>query len=290
VRRFRAAAPVRRFLAHRLAVLGLIVFVVLLLFASVGRLLWRYDDADFTNAFSEGPSAAHPFGTDSAGHDLFAQVLSGTSRSMEIALFVAVLSTALGAMVGAVAGYYRGLADSGLMRFVDLVLTLPIYAVAALLGHQVGTSKHGWFAIALVLALLLWAPIARVVRGVTLSLREQDFIEASRALGASNRWIISRHVLPNVSGPIVVNATVCVAVAILAETALSYVGFGVRSPDVSLGSLVAAAQAASSTRWWLFYYPGGVLIALVLSVNFIGDGLRDALDPARSGQAAGVRR
>jgi ABC-type dipeptide/oligopeptide/nickel transport system permease subunit len=143
----------------------------------------------------------------------------------------------------------------------------------------VGGGRSGWFSIALVLSLLLWAPIARVVRGVTLSLREQDFIEAARALGASNRWILTRHVLPNASGPIIVNATVYVAVAILAETALSYVGFGIQSPDVSLGSLVAVNEAASATREWLFYWPGVVLIVLVLSVNLIGDGLRAALDP-----------
>jgi ABC-type dipeptide/oligopeptide/nickel transport system permease subunit len=273
-------AALRRFFAHRLAVVGLLVFGVLCLLAFVGRQFWRYDFGDFTDAYSEGPSGAHPFGTDSSGHDLFAQVLRGTARSLEIALFVAVISTALGAIVGAVAGYYRGLADSGLMRLVDLILTLPLYAVAALLGHQVGAGQHGWISIALVLALLLWAPTARVVRGVTLSVGQQDYIEASRALGASNRWIIARHVLPNASGAIIVNGTVCVAVAILAETALSYVGFGVRPPDVSLGSLVAAAEAASSTRWWLFYYPGAVLAVLVLSVNFIGDGLRDALDPS----------
>ncbi len=273
---------VRRFLAHPTAVLGLALFSVLFLLAFVGRHLWRYDQTDFTDAYSEPPSAAHPFGTDSASHDMFALVLRGTYRSIEIALLVAVLSTLIGALVGAAAGYYRGLTDSGLMRFVDLVLTLPLYAVAALLGHQFGATKHGWFAIGLVLALLLWAPIARVVRGVTLSLREQDFIEASRALGASNRWIIVRHVLPNASGSIIVNATVYVALAILAETALSYVGFGVRPPDVSLGSLVASGEAASSTRWWLFYTPGLVLILLVLAVNFIGDGLRDALDPSGS--------
>jgi peptide/nickel transport system permease protein len=258
---------------------GLVVFLVLVFASFVGRRLWRYDYTDLTGQYSQPPSLAHPFGTDSGSYDLLAQVLRGTSRSIEIALFVAVVSTVLGAFVGAVAGYYHGLVDGGLMRVVDLVLTLPLYAIAALLGHQVGGGRSGWLSIALVLSLLLWAPIARVVRGVTLSLREQDFIEAARALGASDRRIITRHVLPNASGPIIVNATIYVAVAILAETALSYVGFGIQAPDVSLGSLVSAAQAASATRQWLFYYPGVVLAVLVLSVNLIGDGLRAALDP-----------
>lgn len=278
-RRRAGRVALRRFFAHRPAVIGLVILLVLIFAAFVGRHLWRYDYGDFTGDYSDPPSAAHPFGTDSSGHDLFAQVLRGTARSIEIALFVAVVSTVIGALVGAVAGYYRGLADSGLMRVVDLVLTLPLYAIAALLGHQVGSGRSGWISIALVLALLLWAPIARVVRGVTLSLREQEFIEAARALGASDRWILFRHVLPNAGGTIIVNATVYVAVAILAETALSYVGFGIRSPDVSLGSLVAAAQAASATRRWLFYYPGLVLTVLVLSVNLVGDGLRVAFDP-----------
>lgn len=279
----------RRFLHHRTGMAGLVVLVVLVLAAFVGSHLWRYDYQEFTNAFSEPPSMQHPFGTDNLGHDLLAQVLRGTTRSIEIAAVVAVLGTAIGTVLGAVAGYYRGITDGGLMRLADLVLTLPLYAVAALLGHQVGASDHGWVSIGLVLALLLWAPIARSVRGVTLSVREQDYIEAARALGASNRHILFRHVLPNVRGQIIVNATVYVAIAILAETALSYVGFGVRPPDVSLGSLVANAEAASSTRSWLFYYPGLVLTLLVLSVNFVGDGLRDALDPTR-GRSRGAGR
>lgn len=278
----RSPAPVRRFLANRSAVVGGVVLLLLVLFSFVGPYLWRYDHTDLTGAYSEAPSGAHPFGTDGAGHDLFAQVLSGTARSVEIAFVVAVLATTVGALVGAVAGHYGGFADSGLMRAADLVLTLPLYAVAALLGHQVGGGESGWIAIALVLSLLLWAPIARVVRGVTLSLRTADYIEAARALGASDRHILWRHVLPNASGSIIVNATVYVAVAILAETALSYVGFGIQAPDVSLGSLVAAAEAASSTRSWLFYYPGLVLTALVLAVNLVGDGIRDALDPGSS--------
>jgi ABC-type dipeptide/oligopeptide/nickel transport system permease subunit len=270
-------AAVGRFLANRAAVVGLVVFVLLVLLAFVGRRLWRYDYDDLTGAYSAPPSAAHPFGTDASSHDLFAQVLRGTARSIEIAIVVAVVSTTIGTVVGAVAGYFRGLVDGALMRLVDLVLTLPLYAVAALLGHQVGSEAKGWIAIALVLALLLWAPTARVVRGVTLGLRNLEFLEAARALGAGNRHILLRHVLPNAAGPIIVNATLSVAIAILAETALSYVGFGIQPPDVSLGSLVSAAEAASATRAWLFYFPGLAIVVLVLAVNVIGDGVRDAV-------------
>jgi ABC-type dipeptide/oligopeptide/nickel transport system permease subunit len=252
------------------------------LVAFVGRRLWRWDYDELTGAYSEPPSPAHPFGTNENGYDMLALVLRGTARSIQIALFVAVVSTVLGTVVGAVAGYVRGLTDGFLMRIVDLVLTLPLYAIAALLGHQVGGGASGWLGLAVVLSLLLWAPIARVVRGVTLGLRGQDFLEAARALGATDRQVLVRHVLPNASGAIIVNATVCVAIAILAETALSYVGFGIQAPDVSLGLLVANAQAASATRSWLFYYPGLVLIVLVLTVNLIGDGLRDAFDPRSS--------
>ncbi|MDQ1672033.1 MAG: glutathione transport system permease protein [Frankiaceae bacterium] len=273
------AAAWRRFAANRAALVGLVVFVLLVLAAFVGRRLWRWDYRDLTGAYSEPPSLQHPFGTNESGYDMLARVLKGTARSIEIALFVAVVSTALGTVIGAVAGYTRGLTDGFLMRVVDLVLILPLYAIAALLGHQVSGKSGGWFGLAVVLSLLLWAPIARVVRGVTLGLREQEFLDAARALGATDRQILLRHVLPNASGTIIVNATVCVAIAVLAETALSYVGFGIQAPDVSLGLLVANAEAASSTRSWLFYYPGLVLIVLVLTVNLIGDGLSDAFDP-----------
>ncbi|MFD0891628.1 ABC transporter permease, partial [Streptosporangium algeriense] len=189
-------------------------------------------------------------------------------------------------VVGVVAGFHRGRADALLMRVVDLFLTVPTIAVAAVLGHNFA-GESGWFLIAAVLAALMWTTVARVVRGVALGLREREFVAAARALGASNTRIMVSHILPNIAGPIIVSVTVLVASAILAETALSFIGFGVQPPDTSLGLLVANAQSAVGTRPWLFYSPGVVILLIALSINFIGDGLRDALDPA---QTRGPRR
>jgi ABC-type dipeptide/oligopeptide/nickel transport system permease subunit len=268
---------VRRFLQHRLAVASLVVLVLLVLLAYVGGALWKYDFGEFTPDNSDAPSLEHPFGTDAQGKDQFAQVLRGTQISLQIAVLVALFSTLVGTVWGAVAGYFGGLADTIMMRISDLILTLPLLAVAAMLAHNFGGS---WWLISLVIAGLYWAYVSRVARGVVLSLREKEFIEAARALGASD--IIFRHLVPNALGSIIVNATILVAVAILLETSLSYLGFGVRAPDTSLGILVSEAQTALTTRPWLFYFPGLFIILIALTINFIGDGLRDALDPQQT--------
>jgi ABC-type dipeptide/oligopeptide/nickel transport system permease subunit len=269
----------RRFLQHRLAVVSLVVLVLLVLLAYVGGALWKYDFGQFTPDNSEAPSLNHPFGTDAAGKDQFAQVLRGTQISLQIAVLVALFSTLVGTIWGAIAGYFGGLADTVMMRVSDLVLTLPLLAVAAMLAHNFGGS---WWLISLVIAGLYWAYVSRVARGVVLSLREKEFIEAAKALGASDARIIFRHLVPNALGAIIVNATILIAVAILLETALSYLGFGVRPPDTSLGILVSEAQTALTTRPWLFYFPGLFIILIALTINFIGDGLRDALDPQQT--------
>jgi peptide/nickel transport system permease protein len=269
----------RRFLRHKAAVISLVLFLAVILLAFVGGALWHYDYADLSSPASVPPSAAHPFGTDNLGHDTFAQVLRGTQRSIEIALLIAFLAGLVGTLWGAVAGYYRGITDSVMMRIADLVLTLPLLAVAAVLTRA--TSGSWWF-VALVIAALQWAYVARVVRAVVLSLREKEFIEASRALGATDRWIIFRHLIPNALGPIIVNVTILVAAAILVETALSFLGLGVQPPDTSLGLLVSDADTAVSTRPWLFYFPGAFIVVIALTINFIGDGLRDAFDPTQT--------
>ena len=270
---------VRRFMQHRLAVGSLVVLVLLILLAYVGSALWKYDFGQFTPDKSDAPSLDHPFGTDAAGKDQFAQVLRGTQISLQIAVLVAFFSTVVGTVWGAVAGYFGGLTDTILMRISDLVLTLPLLAVAAMLAHNFGGS---WWLISVVIAGLYWAYVSRVARGVVLSLREKEFIEAAKALGASDARIIFRHLVPNALGSIIVNATVLVAIAILLETSLSYLGFGVRPPDTSLGILVSEAQTALTTRPWLFYFPGLFIILIALTINFIGDGLRDALDPQQT--------
>lgn len=276
-----------RFRRHRLAAAALVVLVLVALFAFVGPLLWRYGHDDITPDNSQPPSGAHPLGTDSLGHDLLAQVMRGTQQSLLIALTVAFGAAVVGTVIGIVAGYYRGRTDALLMRLVDLFLTVPTIAVAAVLGHNFAGSGGGWMLIAAVLAALMWTSVARVVRGVVLGLREREFISAARALGSSDVRIMLRHVLPNVAAPIIVSVTILVATAILAETALSFIGFGVQPPDTSLGLLVANAQSAVATRPWLFYFPGLVILLIALSINFVGDGLRDALDPT---QTRGPRR
>ncbi len=277
--RSQAQLVARRFRQHRLAVVSLSVLLALVLLAFIGGWLWKYSVADLTSDESVPPSWDHPFGTDAAGHDTFAQVLRGTKISIGIAVVGALVATAVGTVWGATAGYYGGRLDSVMMRIADLVLTLPFLAVAAVLGHNVGGS---WWLIAAVIAGLYWAYVARVARGVVLSLREKEFVEAARAIGAGDARIIFRHLVPNALGSIIVNATVLVAVAILLETALSYLGFGVRPPDTSLGLLVSDAQTAVDTRPWLFFFPGLFIILIALTINFIGDGLRDALDPQQT--------
>jgi len=272
------AEVLRRFRRHRPAVVGLVAFLAIVLVAVVGPLVWRYPYTELTLDYNQPPSLAHPFGTDSIGHDELAQVLRGLQQSLAVALAIAVVGTVGGTLWGAISGYYRGPADSALMRVADLILTLPPIALAAALA---GTSG-AWWMIALILGGLSAPYVARVVRGAVLGLREQEYVEAARALGASDARIILRHLVPNASAVIIVNSTLLVATGILAETALSFVGFGVRAPDTSLGLLISDAQSAVLSRPWLFYCPGAFIILVALSVNFIGDGLRDALDPRQA--------
>ncbi|MGH3321095.1 MAG: ABC transporter permease [Streptosporangiaceae bacterium] len=268
----------RRFLRHRMAVASLIAFLCVVLFAFLGAALWHYGYHQTTPDNSVAPSLKHPFGTDALGHDEMAQVMRGAQQSIQIALLVTLIATSFGTAWGSVAGYYRGLADSLMMRFSDLVLTLPLLAVAGVLAN----GRGSWWLIALIIGGLQWAYVSRVARGVVLSLREKEFVEAAKALGASDRRIIFRHLVPNSLGTIIVNATILVALAILLETALSFLGIGVQPPDTSLGLLVSDAKTALSTRPWLFYFPGLFIILIALTINFIGDGLRDAFDPQQT--------
>jgi peptide/nickel transport system permease protein len=236
---------------------------------------------------TSGPSWSHWFGTDELSRDELSRVLHGGQVSLRVAFGVAILSTAIGVVIGALAGFYRGWLDGLLMRFTDLWIALPalpILAVAVSIGTidlgPFGTLDLGSpFGITLLLSLLLWGSIARVVRGATLSLREREFVDAARTIGASNTRIIVRHVLPNCFGLIAVNATLVVAEAILVETTLSFLGFGIQPPTPSWGNLLSNSIANLEDQWWLTVFPGLVIFLTVLAVNFVGDGLRDALDP-----------
>jgi peptide/nickel transport system permease protein len=275
----------RRFLRHRAAVAGLAMFVLLLLFAFVGPLLWT-QDLGAGGAAKVAPSSGHPFGTDRIGHDMLASVISGTRLSLQIALVVALVATVLGVVLGAMAGYLRGWVDGVIGRVIDLMLCIPALVVTAVLARHTFTlapsaqNSSNWLTVALILALFTsWFPIARTMRGMVLSLREKEFVEAARALGASTWRIVARHILPNTIDVIIVNATVTVAQAVLLESALSFIGLGVHRPDASLGLLINENKNELATLPWLFWFPFVFIVLISLSVNFIGDGLRDAFDP-----------
>jgi peptide/nickel transport system permease protein len=219
----------------------------------------------------------HPFGQDDIGRDYFALVMLGAQRSIQVMLVIGILAGIIGTVIGALAGYYRGTVDNVLMRFTDFIITIPVVIIGAVIGARVGNL--GAIFLAVFLGLFVWTGLARLVRGDFLSLREREFVDAARVAGASTRRIIFKHILPNAIGVIVVAVTLLLSSAILLETALSYLGFGVVPPDVSLGLLINEYQDSFTTRPWLFWYPGFFIVSIALSVNFIGDGLRDAFDP-----------
>ncbi len=273
----------RRFVRHKMAMTGLVVFLLLLLSSIIVPIFWHYSYSSITSDFATGPSAAHPFGTDLIGHDMLAQVMAGTLTSMETALLVAGISTVVGTLIGALAGYYGGVIDQLLMRLTDLVLIVPLLAILLVLSNKFSKQANSQLFVGLLIALLLWTYLARLIRGTFMSLREREFIEAEHAIGASTWRIILRHMVPNAAGAIVVNATLTVAAAILIEASLSFLGLGIQPPQVDLGTLIAAGEGAATTLPWLFYFPAVFLVLAILTVNFIGDGLRDALDPTQRG-------
>lgn len=272
----------RRFLRHRLAITSLLFLMGLIVLSLVGERIVGYTFSDLSGAYSQAPSKEHWFGTDTIGHDSFARTMRGARISLQVAVLVMLISTTIGTTVGAIAGYFRGWLDGLLMRVTDLFLSIPLLAILLVVASKYRGQRNNITAIVLLISAFFWMGLARIVRGVFLSLREREFVEAARALGAGNFRIIFRHILPNAVGPIIVNATLAIAVAILLEAALSFLGFGVSPPDISLGKLVSEGVQAMRTRWWLFYLPGLYLIAMVLCINFIGDGLRDAFDPQQT--------
>lgn len=286
----------KRFFRHRGALVAMIVlaFVIVLAFSSVGFQFgtwktggwWQYT-WNISVAVENGgrPTLSlfpftignHPFGQDEVGRDIFAVVMRGTQQSLMIMVIVGAIATIIGTVVGAISGYYRSWPDSVLMRFTDIVITIPVIVIGAVLGRRFG--GFGAPVLAVILGLVLWTGLARLVRGEFLSLREREFVDAARVAGARDRRIIFRHILPNAVGVIIVNSTLLMASAILIETGLSFLGYGVQAPDTSLGKIISENQVAFSTRPWLFWWPGVFIITIALCINFIGDGLRDAFDP-----------
>jgi peptide/nickel transport system permease protein len=273
-----------RFLRHRVAMASLVILAIIVVVAFSAEVITPYGfDGMNLRAARLAPTweGGHLFGTDKLGRDYFTRVLYGARTSIFVALVVALLSTLIGTLIGAVAGYFGGWIDDIFMRFTDLVLILPGLALLMILIAFIGEGSP--LQIAVILSSLMWTLIARVVRAQVLSMRTREFVEAATLSGASPWRVIWRHMLPNMMGPIIVNATLTVSSAILIESALSFIGFGVKPPTPALGQLISDGRGAMQTQWWLVTFPGLVIIAICLTINFIGDGLRDALD-ARQAQ------
>jgi peptide/nickel transport system permease protein len=269
----------RQFRQHRLALLGLAMFSFLCL-SSVLAGLSPYDpNRTSLLARFEAPSLAHPMGTDDLGRDELTRVLIGGRVSLLVGVTAMAVSIAVGTLVGAVAGYFGGRLDSILMRSTEAFIAFPQLFLLILLAALVGTNL---WTIVLVVGLLRWMPVARLVRAAFLQIKEQEYVGAARALGASTPAVMARHILPNALSPLIVAATLGVAGAILTESTLSFLGLGIQLPTATWGNMLRAAQNDMSTAPWLAFFPGLFIFLTILSVNYIGDGMRDALDPRKT--------
>ena len=272
----------RRFLRNRGALAGLAILALLILFALIGPLFspYTYTDVDFANLTSP-PAPGHPFGTNAAGNDTYAQAVHGLQRSLVIALVVSLLTTAVAAFVGSTAAYLGGVPEKIILGVIHFLLVVPSFLILALVSQQ----AHGdWLALILVLTVFGWMFSARVVWSLTTSLREREYVLATRFMGVGRLRIVLRHLVPNVASLLVVSFTLGMVAAVQSETALSFIGFGVQTPDVSLGTMLSDGANTVSSAPWLFFVPAALVTLLTVSMALIGDGLRDALDPSsRSG-------
>ncbi|MFG6401836.1 MULTISPECIES: ABC transporter permease [unclassified Microbacterium] len=274
----------RRFMRNRPAVAGAIIFVLIVLFAVFGPFTQQYDhvELDFL-ALSDGPSSSHWFGTNNAGNDLYAQVVVGLQRSLMIALTVSLGTTALAAIVGTTAAYFGGWYERIALLVIHFLMVVPTFLVLAMISNDSGGD---WRIIALMLVLVSWFFTARTIWTLSLSIREREYVAAARYMGVGGFRIVLRHMLPNIGSLLIINFTLGVVAAVQAETGLSFLGFGVKAPDVSLGSLIGVGAGTVTSSPWLFYFPAAVLVLLTVSMALVADGLRDALDPT---SAAGGR-
>ncbi|MGD0006020.1 MAG: ABC transporter permease [Anaerolineaceae bacterium] len=267
----------QNFKRHKIAVLASIVFILIALACFAAPLIAPYKfDAIDLSAIREPPAIAHLMGTDDLGRDLFTRILYGGRISILIGIFSAVIGTGLGTLVGAIAGFYGGPVDNILMRFTDIAYSIPTLPLLIVLSSF---SSSAVPTIILIIGFLSWMPTARVVRGSVLSAKEKEYIEAARMIGAPDGVIIWQHILPNVAGPIIVGATLGVGYAIITESSLSFLGLGVQPPTPTWGNMLMDSQATMAQKPWLTIFPGMAILIIVLAVNFIGDGLHDALDP-----------
>jgi peptide/nickel transport system permease protein len=282
----------RRFRRHKLALLSAVVLILLFVYAFGGGLIFPESYANYndTGLRLSPPSASHPFGTDTIGRDILARTVYGGQISLLIGLFAVTIETLVGILVGALAGYYGGVIDNILMRITEAMLNIPeiflLIVMAKFFGGKIpeislmGRIYSGSVVVIVaIIGLTSWMYLARIVRAEFLSLKENEFILAARATGTPNAEIIFRHILPNSIAPIVVSATLGVANAILAEAYISFLGLGVQPPTATWGNMLDGANNYLESAPWLWFFPGLLILLTVLSINFVGDGLRDALDP-----------
>ena len=284
----------RRFFKHRMAVIGLAMLGGVLLYVTVGAAFLSEDYANDTSVLYRWgpPDTERPFGSDNVGRDIMARTIWGGQISLMIGIISMTISITLGTVVGLVAGYFGGWVDSLLMRIVEAMLAIPTLVLLLVLsrvlidtaagetvpffGREIGLSI---VAVIVIIGFTSWMGLSRIVRSMVLTIKEQEFVSAARALGAGNTRIIFQHILPNCLAPIIVAATLGVGTAIIVEAALSFLGFGVQPPDASWGNIINLARNDVEDYWWVWFFPGAFIVTTVLSINFIGDGLRDALDP-----------
>lgn len=287
----------RRFRSDRVAMVSLAFIVLLILVAFLAPFIVKLigvtgpnqPNQNALDAFGQptGPSAAHPFGVDELGRDILARVIYGAQVSLEVAFISTGIAVFIGVVIGTIAGYFRGWIDSLLARLMDIVLAFPILLLAIGLASACSLGKGclgglitpGRVTLIVVIALSSWPYIGRIIRGQTLSLREKEFVEAARSLGAPNSRIMRREILPNLVAPIIVYSSLILPTNILYEAALSFLGVGVQPPTASWGQMIAAASPNFNTEWWYMVFPGVALVLTVLAFNLVGDGLQDALNP-----------
>lgn len=278
----------RRFRKHKVAVAAAVVLLIVAAFAALGHVVYPVDpnaiDQVNWTGYPLAPGAGgHVLGTDENGRDLLARLIAGAQISLTVAISAVVMQVVIGSVLGAIAGYYGGWIDFWIMRFTDVVLSIPLLPLLLVLTAIVSATSNkaslSFLVIVVLIGGLTWPPTARLVRASFLSLREREFAEAAKAIGGGDMRIIFRHLLPNAVAPIIVQATLSVANVILTESVLSFLGFGIQPPQASWGNMLANAQSNISIAPWVAIFPGLCILVVSLSINYLGDGLRDALDP-----------
>ncbi|MCB0044953.1 MAG: ABC transporter permease [Caldilineaceae bacterium] len=270
----------RKFRRHKAAMVSAAVLLILttMVFLAPWIAPYDFDEIDLPNR-QEPPSLQHPLGTDDLGRDLYTRILYGGRISITIGLFAALASTLLGTFLGALAGFYGGAIDNAIMRFTDMAISVPSLPLLIVLSSY---SSAAIPIMILIIALLSWMSTARVVRGAVHSIKQQEFVNAAASIGGRNGYIILRHIIPNVMGPVIVGATLGVGGAIIIESSLSFLGLGISPPTPTWGNMLQDSQATMASKPWLTIFPGLAILITVLCINFLGEGLHDALDPTLS--------